>query len=193
MGYVVDPDCDFASKSSTGGGALLGIGTYPLAFITMALGTDPAKVTAVGKLSDNGEVDVFGNVTLEFDGDRFATMQYSLLSNMCENLMILGSKGSIRINSSARTPSHVILSTIGETGELSETISKFPLLKIVPGACCNYPFSENLLYEAEGVINAIQNKQTETSEYLVDESLAIMRLMDGVRKQIGVVYDADKK
>lgn len=193
MGIVVSPDSDFASKSSTGGGALLGIGIYPLSFVTMALGTEPTKVTAVGKLSENSEVDVFANVTLEFGGDKFATMQYSLRTEMCKTLMILGSKGRILINSLAHAPSRVTLVKYGENRELNETTSQFPIPEIAPDARYNFTGSEGLLYEAEAATNAIQSKLTEAIEYPADESLAIQKIMDEIRKQLGVVYDADKK
>lgn len=192
IGIVVDPDCDFASNGATGGGALLGIGIYPLSFIVMALGPDPTKVTAVGKLSSNGEVDVFANVTLEFGGDKFATMQYSLRTQMCGTLMILGSKGRILIDSSCHAPSGVTLIKYGENGELVETASQFALPEIAPDAKYNFLGSEGLLYEAEGATAAVQNKQTEASEYPAHESLAIQRIMDGIRRELGVVFAADK-
>jgi len=192
MGFVFDKDNDRVWKRSMGGGALLDIGIYPLAFLTLALGSTPEKVTAVGKLSEDEKVDVYANVTLEFGGNKFASMQYSMYTQMRETVTILGSKGTIVIDSPAHTPTRVVLTKYTDNGS-EESVSLFPLPEIKPGATYVYGGSQGFLYESEAVTDAIRNKQTELSDYPADESLGIQKIMDEIRKQLGLVYDADSK
>jgi dihydrodiol dehydrogenase / D-xylose 1-dehydrogenase (NADP) len=191
MGFVFDKDNDRVWKRSMGGGALLDIGIYPLAFLTLALGSTPEKVTAVGKLSEDEKVDVYANVTLEFGGNKFASMQYSMYTQMRETVTILGSKGTIVIDSPAHLPSRVVLTKYTDNGS-EESVSLFPLPEVAPDAKYAYG-ATGLLYEAEAVTDAIRNKQTELSDYPADESLGIQKIMDEIRKQLGLVYDADSK
>jgi dihydrodiol dehydrogenase / D-xylose 1-dehydrogenase (NADP) len=191
IGYVFDKDNDRAWKRSLGGGGLLDIGIYPLAFVTMVFGWQPEKVTAVGKLSEDEKVDVYANVTLEFGGNKFASMQYSMYTQMRETVTILGSKGTIVIDSPAHLPSRVVLTKYTDNGS-EESVSLFPLPEVAPDAKYAYG-ATGLLYEAEAVTDAIRNKQTELSDYPVDESLGIQKIMDEIRKQLGLVYDADSK
>jgi dihydrodiol dehydrogenase / D-xylose 1-dehydrogenase (NADP) len=190
IGMVFDVDAGGNWKRSMGASTLLGLGIYPLSFVTMALGWQPEKVSAVGKLSEIEKVDVYANVTLEFGGNTFATIQYSSLTQTRETATILGSKGSIVIDSSAHTPSRVVLTKFTDNGQ-EESVSLFPLPEIRAGATYNYGCSEGLLYEAEAVTNAVLNKQTEVSEYPADEALGIEKIMDEVRRQLGVVFDTD--
>ncbi|KAG3118750.1 hypothetical protein PI124_g8634 [Phytophthora idaei] len=65
-------------KNELGGGGLLDIDIYPLAFATMVFGTEPEKVTSAGTLNDGG-VDVHNSVTLRYSDNRIATIEYSML------------------------------------------------------------------------------------------------------------------
>lgn len=56
----------------------------------------------------------------------------------------------------------------------------------------NLPNSAGLYYEAEEVRQCIRAKHQESEFITHDESLAIARIEDEIRKQIGVVYAADK-
>lgn len=193
IGYVFDKGDDRVWKRSLGGGGLLDIGIYPISFVTMALGSSPTKITAAGKLSDDEKADVYGNVTIEFGDNKFGTVQYSMYTYMKETVSILGSKGRIFIDSPAHVPSRVVLTKYGDKfGEMHDSVEVFPLPEVSPDA--KYAFGDlhcGLLYEAEATTNAILNKRTEASECTLDDSLAIQKIMDEVRKQLGVVYDAD--
>lgn len=195
MGFAFEADNDRIWKRSMGGGALLDIGIYPLAFITFALGTSPTKITAVGRLSDDDEkVDVYANVTLEFPGRKFATMQYSAYTQLQEITTYHGTKGRITIGSPAHMPTKVEVTTYGkEFGQEETATTEFPLAEPAPGVTFVFPQVGGFTYEAEAATNAIKNKQVELPEYTPDESLGIQKIMDEIRKQLGLVYDADNK
>ncbi|EEY68089.1 trans-1,2-dihydrobenzene-1,2-diol dehydrogenase, putative [Phytophthora infestans T30-4] len=75
----VNPMSNF--RSSLGDGALLGIGIYPLSFVTMVFGTKPLKITTTGKTSSGGE-DIYGSATLEYSGTRVGTINFTALANL---------------------------------------------------------------------------------------------------------------
>lgn len=190
MGFAFAPDNDRVWKRSLGGGGLLDIGIYPLAFVVMALGSSPTKVTAIGKVSDDEKVDVYANVTVEYGNNKFGSVQYTMFTQMKETTTIFGSKGRIVVDSPAHSSSRVVLIKYGEGDDVSESVSLFPLPEVAPGAKYNYSNS-GFLYQAEAVTKAIQNNQTVVSEYSLDESLVIQRIMDEARRQLGVVYDSE--
>ncbi|CAI5720593.1 unnamed protein product [Hyaloperonospora brassicae] len=173
-----------------GGGGLLDIGIYPLAFVTMVFGAQPDNIVSAGKLND-GQVDIYNSVTLEYSNLRFATIQYTMLATLDETVTITGSMGRIHLPAPAHTANEVRVIKYQPNGLEEETRSVFPWPTSVPGATFNYGGSEGFFYEAEAVINAVRNEQLELEEYPLDESLQIMTIMDKIRSDLGLVYSAD--
>ncbi|RLN92864.1 hypothetical protein BBJ28_00024290 [Nothophytophthora sp. Chile5] len=192
FGVEFDKDNDRMWKNELGGGGLLDLGIYPLAFASMVFGPKPEKITSAGKLNDGG-VDIYNSVTLEYSGQRFATVEYSMLASMAEIVTITGSKGRILINAPAHTPVEISVIKYLADGKEEEKKSLFPWPTPAVDATFNYGGSEGFIYEAEAVTKAIQSKQLESDEYSLDESLGIMAIMDSIRKQLGLVYPADAK
>jgi dihydrodiol dehydrogenase / D-xylose 1-dehydrogenase (NADP) len=188
MGLCFPSDVERIWNRKMGGGGLLDIGVYPLAFVTMALGWKPQSVKAVGKLSEEG-VDLCGSITLEYSQNRFGTVQYTCLANFSEEVTIIGSKGKIKIHPLAHTPTKI---TILRDGKADEIV--FPVPTPAKNATSfNFSLSVGLFYEAQEVTKLLLDKKTQSSEFSLDESFALAQIMDDVRKQLGVVYDADFK
>ncbi|KAJ1566615.1 hypothetical protein HK405_009091 [Cladochytrium tenue] len=192
MGFAFDRDNDRLWKRSMGGGGLLDIGIYPLTFATMVFGTSPEKVTAVGRLSEDEGVDVYGSVTLEYGAERFATLQYSMYTQMAETVTIMGSKGRILIQPPAHAATSVVVTKYRADGSQEEAASQFAWPAVEPGSAYCYGGSQAFLYEAEAVTDAILANQSEIQEYTPAESLGVMKIMDEIRKQLGLVYPADR-
>jgi hypothetical protein len=57
----------------------------------------------------------------------------------------------------------------------------------------NYKNSELLCYEAQEVQRCLHEGKTESPDMTWDETLTIMRTMDEIRKQVGVVYPEEKE
>ncbi|KAJ0402175.1 hypothetical protein ATCC90586_008774 [Pythium insidiosum] len=203
IGFRFAPDNARLWERALGGGGLLDIGIYPLAFVTMVLGGDPERVTASGKLSDGG-VDVYGAVTLEYSGNRFASVQYSCLADFAETVTIVGSKGRLHIHTPSHHPTHVTTTTYLADGSTAEQLTVFPAPVAHPSATAfNYGGSEGFVYEAQAVTHAgfvyeaqavthaVQRGETQQHEYPLTESLALMKIMDAIRQQLGVRYEAD--
>jgi dihydrodiol dehydrogenase / D-xylose 1-dehydrogenase (NADP) len=172
-----------------GGGGLLDIGIYPLAFVTMVFGGEPQKISAVGKLSDGG-IDMYSSVTLEFSERRFGTVQYSCLAQMEETVRIIGSKGRIHVHSPAHIPAEVTVVKYGEDG--GNNTEQFPAPEPAANATPNnFEGSNGFLYEVQAVTKAILSGALECTEHPLSDSLALMGIMDKIRGDLGVVYDAD--
>ncbi|RLN49040.1 hypothetical protein BBJ29_009129 [Phytophthora kernoviae] len=179
-------------SSSSGDGVLLSTGIYPLSFVTMAFGTNPKKITGAGKLSEGG-ADIYGSANLEFDGNRFGTVDFTWLADIGNSVTITGSKGRIHLPSPAHCAKEVVVTEFLENGAKQEKTTTFPFPEPVPSIATpfNYPGSEGFLYEAEAVTKAIRSGQRQCAEYPLEESLGMAKIMDEIRKSIGVVYAAD--
>ncbi|KAF0689479.1 Aste57867_19086 [Aphanomyces stellatus] len=191
MGFAFPKDAERIWKRELGGGGLLDIGIYPLAFVSMAFpGQVPHRVHTVGATSDQG-VDLYAVVTLQYDGDRYGTIQYSCLADLREEVTILGTKGSLRITSPAHAPTSI---SLRQTGHATDEVVDFPLPKLPPlttRRAFNFGNSIGLSYEAAAVQAAITRGDRESAEYPLTESLFLAKLMDTIRHDLGVVYDAD--
>eukprot|EP00644_Phytophthora_capsici_P012009 jgi/Phyca11/526715/estExt2_fgenesh1_pm.C_PHYCAscaffold_120066 len=183
FGVQFDTDNARMWHNELGGGGLLDIGIYPLAFATMVFGAKPEKVTSAGKLNDGG-VDIYNSVTLEYSDSRFATVEYTMLATMAETVTITGSKGRIHLPVPAHTATEVQVVKFLEDGSQKEIKSLFPWPTPAAGVSFNYGGSEGFQYEIEAVVKAIKNGQTENKEYCLDESLQIMTIMDKIRKDL---------
>ncbi|KAG7386810.1 hypothetical protein PHYPSEUDO_015207 [Phytophthora pseudosyringae] len=183
IGYPFPKDELRLWKNELGGGGLLDIGIYPLAFVAMVFGTRPEKVTSAGTLNDGG-VDVHNSVTLLYSDERFATIEYSMLAQLSETVVISGTTGRIHIHTPAHLATEVSVVRSVEPGKEQAKTTQF----LWPKPDVGY---SGFLYEGEAVTKAIQAKQLEAEEYSLDESLGIMTIMDKIRKDIGLVYPAD--
>lgn len=210
IGYAFRADNKRMWERSLGGGGLMDIGVYPLAMVTLALGTKPSRISVVGKLSEDEKVDVYGSATLEYDSEggsppSFGTFQYSILGKLPDAVSICGSKGRIEIHPPAHMAEQVSVLTYphGNAGDLDELqlaptgvkteTTTFAKPDSPARASFVYPGSEGFLYEAEAVTRAIRRDDRELSEFPLEESLAIVRITDAIRDQLGVKYDADDK
>ncbi|ETM32872.1 hypothetical protein, variant [Phytophthora nicotianae] len=179
-------------RSSSGDGALLGIGIYPLSFVTMVFGTKPLKITTTGKTSSGG-ADIYGSATLEYSGNRIGTINFTALATLGNSVTITGSKGRICIPAPAHCATEVTVTQFLEDGTQQTKTMQFPWPTPSTNIATpfNYPGSEALVYEAETVTKAIGSGQLQCEEYPPEESLAIAKFMDEIRGAIGVVYAAD--
>ncbi|KAI9980164.1 hypothetical protein PInf_026599 [Phytophthora infestans] len=184
FGVAFKADNDRIWKKELGGGGLLDIGIYVLATATMVFGFKPEKITSAGKLNDEG-VDVYSSITLEYSGQRFATLEYSTLAKISETVTVTGTKGRIFIHPPAHASMEISVATYEESGKETEKTSRFPW----PTPSDHH---SGYLYEAEAATEAIQRNEIECIEYSHAESLGIMNSMDKIRKDLGLVYPADE-
>ena len=131
-------------------------------------------------------------LTLEYAGNRFGSIQYSVLAQFQEAVTIIGTKGRIVIDAHAHVPTSVTTIQQLDDGSTKTQQTQFPSVERHANATpLNFGGSEGFFYEIEAVTQAIQAKLTQQHEYPPQESVAIATIMDEIRKQLGVVYEAD--
>lgn len=169
LGRLYNPDL--------GGGALLDIGIYPISLTAMLLGL-PARMTAIAELGRTG-VDERSAVVLAYPGGELAVLTFSLTTDMPSEILVLGIEGWIRVHGPIYRPEKLTVSLKAAAGARTERVLPLP----VTGNGYNY--------EAAEVMRRLREGALESPGMTLDESLAIMRLMDAIRAQWGLRYPGE--
>lgn len=159
---------------SLGGGALLDAGIYPISFASMVLGANPKQVQSTAHLGETG-VDEHFSVLLTYENGVTASLNGAVRLGLNNDACIYGTSGKIHIPGflSAKT------ATLYVDGEEAETFTDDREAK-------------GYVFEAEAVGEALCAGLTECKEIPLDESLAIMRILDQLRGQWGLRYPSEK-
>jgi len=154
-----------------GGGALLDLGVYPVAFAHLLLGA-PTQVQAVARLSPDG-VDENTGILLGYHNGAVATLTCSIVTDTPGAAAISGTRGRVELLRGFYRPDTLRL----YQGDLAEEIQ-------VP-------------YEGHGYVHQIAEVnacllagRTESPLVPLSETLAVMRTLDTIRTRIGVTYPA---
>jgi scyllo-inositol 2-dehydrogenase (NADP+) len=153
-------------------GSLMDIGIYCV-YPAIVLFGKPISVKANGLMLESG-VDGEGSILLKYE-DKEAVLMYSKITDSFIPSEIQGENGSIIIDQ-IHTPTNVKIQYRDGT---IEDISKSQ--------------GHSMYYETKEFIRLIKNGETESSTNSFANSLAVMEVIDEARKQIGVVFPADKK
>lgn len=91
----LDPT-DIRNQVTTGGGALLDIGCYPVNAARMLFGSEPGEVKALIRRHPDFGTDVITSALLDF-GSRHATFTVSTMLEPHQRVDLVGSEGRLRI------------------------------------------------------------------------------------------------
>ena len=153
------------------GGALLDLGVYPVSFALDLLGA-PASVTAVGSLTETG-VDGQVSVVLGY-GDAQATLSTTLWSRTATTAVISGTAGRIEVEGAFYAP------------------TSFRVVRHDGSSWYYDGFSgEGKQYQAAEVARRVAAGETQSPRMSWDSTLEVMRTLDEVRRQVGVVYPGE--
>ncbi|XP_047436433.1 trans-1,2-dihydrobenzene-1,2-diol dehydrogenase-like [Mugil cephalus] len=170
------------SQKELGGGALLDVGIYCLQVILMVYnGEKPESIHAVGFCQDTG-VDETVIVTMKFSKNRMAVFTCSHGIELPNDVIIVGTKGIIRLPDNMWCPTSLFLNG-------KET--KYPLPE--PYLPESYLNSTGLRYEAEEVRQCLLKGRKESAIMSHADSLLLAEVEDEIRRQIGVVYPQDSQ
>ncbi len=156
-----------------GGGSLLDIGIYPV-FLTLLLWGEPDQIDAVAHMSPTG-VDESLALTFHYNDGRIATLYSSFMTDSTVESHICGTTGRLKLNRWWFCPVPLELTR----GDGQPVTINF-----------NY-VGNGYNYEAEEVHRCLRAGKRESALMSHDFSLRLIRLLDAIRKQIGLVYDAD--
>ena len=156
-----------------GGGALLDVGVYPVSLASMIFGT-PSRIAGLAHLGEMG-VDEQGAMILMYGGGQIATLYTAIRTNTPHEATIMGTQGSIRLHSPWWKGTAMTLSVRGGEDEVIDL-----------------PFEGNgYNYEAAEVGRCLREGRLESDQMPLDETLAIMQVMDQIREQWGLRYPMD--
>lgn len=150
------------------GGALLDLGVYPISFAHDLLGV-PERITAVGRLRDTG-VDGQVSMVFEYPGAQ-ATLHTTMEARTSNAAVISGTEGRIEVADTFYNPTTFVVK------RLDGTVREFD------GTAPN-----GFQFQAAELARGVAEGRTESELLPLDQTLEIMRTMDEVRAQIGLVY-----
>lgn len=143
-----------------GGGSLLDVGVYTLAFTRMFIDEVPLTIESSAKLSSTG-VDESASWNLAFPSGATAKGESSVVNDLPNEARITGTLGEIRIP----------LFWHPREFYLNGELRKFAYQGL------------GFQFEAEEVMNSLRNGLIESSRWTHQHSLEVMKLMDLVRSQ----------
>ncbi|WP_336789475.1 Gfo/Idh/MocA family protein [Paenibacillus sp. MMO-177] len=155
-------------------GSLMDIGTYCIYPLVVLFGK-PDSVKASAVMLESG-VDGKGSLILNY-GDMEAILLHSKISNSNMPAEIQGEEGNMIIERISQ-PASVRIQY--RDGRPEENIGR--------------PQADNsMVYEIQAFAGLIERGELESPVNTYANSLAVMEIMDEARRQIGLVYPADKK
>ena len=153
------------------GGALLDLGVYSLWFTHFALGA-PARITASGSLASTG-VDAQATVVLEYGDGVQAVASASMLVGTPTVASINGTAARIEVDKKFLAPGGFRLVSADDGRELRFTDPTS--LRGRDGLC----------YQATAVAAHIADGRAEAPEHPLETSIAVLRVIDEARRQLG--------
>ena len=181
LGFLADlPSTDRLLDPALGGGATLDLGVYLLTLAQVFLG-EPREVTATAVMSERG-ADLNLALALSYPRGGVASLTASLSSWVPSTAWIATDRGRVEIpapffNAPEATWLDVAADPEGEPEPQPITVDRL---------------GQGYTHEALEVVRCLRNGETESPLVSLEDTVAMMRLMDRVRRQIGLRYEADR-
>ncbi|WZH35817.1 MAG: Gfo/Idh/MocA family oxidoreductase [Microbacterium enclense] len=157
-----------------GGGALLDLGIYPVSFAIDVLGL-PEQVSAVARISDAGS-DAEVATMFVHPGGALSTTVSSSRGAGANTAQIVGTEARIEIDRVWYTPTSFRVVT--PDGDVLEEFTTE-----IDG--------RGMQFQAQAAERFVTAGVTSSDVLPIDETVAIMGVLDEVRRQIGVVYPSE--
>lgn len=156
------------------GGALLDVGVYPISYATFLLGKLPDQVKSSASIGKSG-VDEMNVITLHFEDGALADLSSAISANTGNDAVIIGEKGRIFV------PTFWAAEKAELYNAAEKLVETFAL-----------PFTSNgFVYEVEEVNRCLREGKLQSDIIPHETTLAIMKLLDGIRAEWGLVYPTE--
>ena len=157
------------------GGALLDAGVYGLNFAFMHFGTEIERIESSVQFTDTG-VDGQETITLFYKDGRMAVLTHGIYARSDRKGIIYGDKG------------YMVVENINNPQSVSVFDTEDKLIKKIdmPEQISGYE------YQIIESMEAIQNNKIESESMPLADTVYVMEIMDGIRKQWGLVYPQEK-
>jgi predicted dehydrogenase len=159
-----------------GGGTLLDIGVYVIAFAHKIFGKEPARISSMAHIGKTG-VDEQSSMIFGYESEAMASLNCSFRVEAPYEAAIFGTGGYIKIPHMFFQPDRIIV----KIGQEAEKEIKFDRL------------GNGYSYEAAEVMRCLRKGKLECPTMPLDTSMVIMKTMDEIRRQWGLVYPMEKK
>jgi predicted dehydrogenase len=156
-----------------GGGALLDVGIYPISFASMVFGA-PSEIVSTAHIGETG-VDEQSSYMFAYDGGQIALGSSAVRTETPQEAVICGTEGMIKIPYPWWNANELILM---RSGAEPETIAP-------PREGNGYN------YEAAEVARCVRAGELESPVMPLDETRAIMQVLDTLRGQWGLQYPGE--
>lgn len=154
-----------------GGGGLLDVGIYPISLAAMVFGTQPDRIASVAALGVTG-VDEQNVVAFRYPDGGIAITASAIRTNTPQDAHILGENGSIYLHAPYWRGTALTVNVNGKTPEILE-----PALD-----------GNGYNYQAEAVMACMRAGEIECDIMPLDDTIAIMGILDAARAQWGLKY-----
>ncbi|WP_191017917.1 Gfo/Idh/MocA family protein [Treponema zioleckii] len=157
------------------GGALLDVGVYTLNFAAMHFGTDIERIESSVQMTDKG-VDGMESITIFYRDGKMAVLNAGIYARSDRKGIFYGENG------------YIVVENINNPQSVSVFDSSDTLIKKidVPPQITGYEYE---LLECE---KCLSEGRTESTSMPLSDTLYIMKQMDGIRKDWGLVYPQEK-
>ena len=182
IGDVLEVSADFCYNfpdrtnqlydNARAGGSLLDVGVYGINFASIFLGENVTDIKVSAYINEG--VDERLNALISYEGGKMARISSAISLQKPESAYIYGSKG------------YIFVPTFYGASEFEVNVDGYNKKYIIPFK--GNGFEE----EIEECNKCILSGKTQSDIMPLSRSLFTMKIMDDIRKKIGVFYDADK-
>ncbi len=153
------------------GGALLDVGVYGINFALMHFGKDIERIDSSVVMTDTG-VDGRESITVRYKDGRLAVLTHGMYTRSDRRGVFYGDRG------------YIVVENINDPREINVYDANDVLIKHVdvPEQITGYEYE---VYES---LDCIQKGLTESVSMPLDESVFMMKVMDGIRRDWGLIY-----
>jgi predicted dehydrogenase len=167
------PDTHRILRHDLAGGALLDLGTYPLAVASWVLGP-PEEVHAIGQDVPGGEVHGQVSAVLRHAGGAQSAINTTVMADTPNRAVLAGTGATLDLEAPFYQPSDLVLTSAGKASTLRWT-------ELAVG-------HEALYVTAVEAARRIAAGETGTPLRPLADSVATLELVDDIRRQIGVTF-----
>jgi len=158
------------------GGALLDVGIYPITYVIHMMDRLPDKVVSSAHLGKSN-VDEMNVITFQYKEEGvLAELSSAVAAEIGKDAVIVGDKGTIVV------PNF----WMAESAECYDTEGK-----LVESFSTEYN-ANGYVFEAEEVNQCLREGKKESAALPLQDTLDIMKLMDSLRKEWGLVYPGER-
>lgn len=157
------------------GGALLDVGVYPISYVVYMLDRLPDEIISSAILG-RSQVDEQNIIIMKYNDGILADISSAIAADTGNDAVIIGDKGKIMIPDFWKAEKAYLYN---EKNELIETF--------------HLPFEKNgYVYEAYEVNQCLREGKLESAQLPLKDTLEIMKLMDEIRAQWGLIYPQER-